>query len=324
MVTVNLPTPPDNALEEPTSAAVPDDDSIWRAGGSVPKTSDPTANKKALLAQCEERLGRAMLSERARTLIQAIRAGDCTALKPPYAKCATCRADLGYAEVGGYYNPRKGVVVICAEKEPTQRQVEDTLVHELVAAYDHCRQGTRVPFVGWQAPWALSCAATACSEVRGYLLGSFQRHTPHEPRGMQNGALIGEQHGDELGGSFARESWNGGDTGAGAFGSDVLLTDGNLGDGGMSGGASNDGAGAILGSNRGYGSLRPQPPATDPDALRTAVYQAALLSTSGHGRQCVAEGKDPRVVSFLPMRNVPGMQCLPSRLTDAILAFTVA
>ena len=43
--------------------------------------------------------------------------------------------------------------------------MEDTLTHELVHAYDHCRYGQWLPFVGTQAPWAITCAAEVCSEL---------------------------------------------------------------------------------------------------------------------------------------------------------------
>jgi hypothetical protein len=51
--------------------------------------------------------------------------------------------------------------------------VEDTLTHELVHAYDHCRYGQWLPFVGTQAPWAITCAAEVCSEVRAQLFSRY-------------------------------------------------------------------------------------------------------------------------------------------------------
>ena len=56
---------------------------------------------------------------------------------------------------------------MCADKQPTQQQVEDVLTHELVHAYDHCRFGVKIPPDqkavalllpgprGWIAPGAL-------------------------------------------------------------------------------------------------------------------------------------------------------------------------
>ena len=75
--------------------------------------------------------------------------------------------------MAGYYRGAKQKVYVCAEKEPNQQQVEDTLTHELVHAYDHCRYGQWLPFVGTQAPWAITCAAEACSEVRAQLFSRY-------------------------------------------------------------------------------------------------------------------------------------------------------
>ena len=127
---------------------------------------DPQARDAARIAQCQERVARAWSAERPRRLLEAIRSGGCSALLSggpgDAVTCRICPEGPAWEHVAGYYRGAKQKIYMCAEKEPSQQQVEDTLTHELVHAYDHCRFGQWLPFVGTQAPWALSCAAEAC------------------------------------------------------------------------------------------------------------------------------------------------------------------
>lgn len=166
------PVPEEQAPEEEYADARPaDDDLKWRTRELPP--SAQTA-QDAMLARCDASLKRALTSERPRQLLAAIFGGSCTALKSEKqcARCRICPAEGQWAAINGYYNATKSRVTICAEKELSDQQVADTLTHELVHAYDHCRHAQRVPFVGRQHPWALKCPALACSEVRAYLLGN--------------------------------------------------------------------------------------------------------------------------------------------------------
>ena len=168
----------DVPLGDDAVAMPPDDDSRWRAAEGP---ASGGSGEKAQLQRCEEGLLRAMRRERPRRLIDAILSNGCTALSQSERDCARCRICPSAGEwqhIGGYFNAQKGRVVICAEKEPSEEEIEATLTHELVHAYDHCRYAMTVPFVGGrllgrQAPWALTCPAAACSEVRAYLLGNF-------------------------------------------------------------------------------------------------------------------------------------------------------
>lgn len=170
------PPPPPSEEREFDEARAPDDDSLWQQHEIAPLPQ--VGSEALLLPRCEAQLKKAILHGTLRTLVAAIRQNGCTSIKgEPCAKCKICPAGSAWQEVAGYFNPQKQTVYICAEKEPTQGRIEQTLTHELLRAYDHCRFGTRVPFVGHQAPWALSCAATACSEVRAYLLSSFKAVT---------------------------------------------------------------------------------------------------------------------------------------------------
>ena len=292
MVTVTLPLGGADARQpssnEHADAAPPDDDGIWRGDAAIGNKLnsaglDPKELKAAQLTTCEERLRRAMIQERPRALQDAIHAGGCSALQkgPACAKCRICPNEGGWAQVSGYYRANKGKVFICAEKEPSERQIEDTLTHELVLAYDHCRQGMRVPLRGWQAPWALSCAANACAEVRGYLLGSFQRHAGTGTALSGFGGVGGFGGG----GGFSDSAGL-----AAGMGGELLMSDGNL-------GSAPDHSirfGELADGSTGIASSGPSPP-MDAETLRQGVYMGALTSISGWSR-CEEEGKVARSV----------------------------
>jgi len=178
MVYAPVPQPPAELEEDDGygDARAADDDSRWR-GQPVSGVDGLTGSPEMQKAQCEEKLKRVLMREGPRALMEAIRGQGCTALKPGESavRCRICPSEAAWSQISGYYSAQKGQVVVCAEKEPTEQQIEETVMHELVLAYDHCRMGMRVPFVGIQAPWALSCAATACSEVRGQLRASLGR-----------------------------------------------------------------------------------------------------------------------------------------------------
>ena len=278
-----MPTAPTEGMD----AAPPDDASVFR--NSVNDTGiDPSARKEALLQQCEERVDRAWLASGPRKIAAEIESHSCTALKGgrTCVKCRMCPSEGMWATVSGYYKGQKGKVFICAEKAPSQEQVESTLTHELLNAYDHCRLGMRVPFVGIQAPWALSCAASACSEVRGYLLSSLQRHAP--------GSL------GSFGGGFSSGGGFGGGTGgfgnSGGFGGGGGFAGGSYGDSGMSDGTLPEepaSEGADGGGGGMYSAAPSRSAASDMDRLREAVYAASFASVSGFGL-CEQEGRDPR------------------------------
>ena len=174
-------TPPNQDAQNPVQgeygdATAADDDSRWRfSGATIP--DDPVARDQARISQCEQRVARAWDAERPRQLLKAIRDGGCSALlaggPSECVSCRICPSNAAWEYLAGYYRGAKQKLYVCAEKEPSQQQVEDVLTHELTHAYDHCRFGVKFPpVVGWrtQAPWALTCGAEACSEVRALLL----------------------------------------------------------------------------------------------------------------------------------------------------------
>lgn len=258
--------PASQPTAEGGDAAAPDDDNMWRQGSRPSQDAglDPKVRQDAQLKTCEQHLDRAFAQERPRTIAAAIGDGGCTALKSSGRDCAKCRicpSGEAWEQVSSYYRAQQGTIVVCAEKEPTAREVEDTLTQELVHAYDHCRQGMRVPFVGWQAPWALACAPTACSQVRAYLLGAYQRHG-QSSTGIGGGAFGG--------GGFSN-----------SFGSSGLGGSGSYGDENWSGGGSGyEGGGSLAGDPYAMpdGAAPMLPSQADPEALRDAVYSSALES----------------------------------------------
>ena len=299
------PPPPDVQPRSNGEATAPDDDMLWRDANRTRAQAglDPAARDAALLAQCEERLERAWApGKQPAKIAAAVEANSCTALKGSGKQCSKCRIcprEQMWEDVAGYYRANKGKIFICADKEPSLEQVEATLSQELIHAFDHCRLGMRVPMVGWQAPWALGCAATACSEVRAYLTSSL-RHA------RAGGSAVGGASGglDGLGGlgggSFGNDGvyGGGGDAGGNSFGGDGVSggggTHGGFGDGGGGGGFGGDGG--FGGGGGGFGGLAAGgASAVTDERVRQEVYGAAFTSLSGWGR-CREEGREPRAV----------------------------
>ena len=128
-------------------AAPPDDDMQWRDPNRARSQAglDPAVRDAALLSQCNERVDQAWArSQPVKSISSAIEAHSCTALKGSGRQCTKCRIcprEEEWSEVQGYYRPSKGKIFICADKEPSLEQVEATLSHELIHAFDHCRHG---------------------------------------------------------------------------------------------------------------------------------------------------------------------------------------
>ena len=298
------------AEESATEARPADDDSVWRR--AVTSSDDPETRKAAQLRACEERLERAWSAPGVRGWSEAISGQSCTALKggpKECVKCRVCPTQGAWSDVLGYYRASKGTIFLCAEKELTQQQVEETLTHELVHAFDHCRAAMRVPLVGYQAPWLLSCAAAACSEVRANMIATMRRHAPSSMSpfgggsGFGGGGFgVGGGGGGFDGGSFGDSGFS---TGGGSFHGSGFGADGSTGgfaEGDQSG-SSGFGSDGMISGGGGGGDLAPaddhQPlpsaprASTDPERLREAIYVASLTSLEAMGR-CRQEGRDGR------------------------------
>ncbi|KAJ3202533.1 Nephrocystin-4, partial [Entophlyctis luteolus] len=117
------------------------------------------------------------LDERITTLLKALADSGC-AFKPANISVEPCRDALTSA--GGVFHPAVGVreqqrppIRLCEENMLFKEQLEDTLTHELVHAYDWCT-----------ANWDLTnCRHQACSEVRAGLLSAECRMALELARG---------------------------------------------------------------------------------------------------------------------------------------------
>ena len=285
-------------------AEAPDNDAMWKSPDRAKDAGlDPGARREALITQCEQRVDRAWASSSTRSLAAEIEANSCTALKGgrKCVKCRMCPTEGEWREVNAYYRGQKSKIFVCAEKNLSQEEVETSLQHQLVVAYDHCRQGMRVPFTGIQAPWALSCAATACSEVRAYLRDSLRVYgggggleSPFGGGSFDGGGGFG---GGGFG-SYGDAGMSGGGGGSGSSG--AFLTDGNLsGDGSLAGGGGDGnsfggaGDGSLAGGGGNFGGGPASAVAADPERVREAIYSAAYNSLSHWG---ACRGREPRAV----------------------------
>lgn len=132
-----------------------------------------SADQSKLLKRCEGWLASAVEKPEAAALVRAIKAGGCNALSGGI-RCVLCGPKgQPFDNVQAYYRASTGRVVLCADRLTSEAQTTASLIHELVHAYDHCRRGLRIPYVGTTVPWALDCATEACSEVRAYSLANF-------------------------------------------------------------------------------------------------------------------------------------------------------
>lgn len=75
----------------------------------------------------------------------------------------TCRPCAGTQQASrmGYYDGQYKRIVICCDNIHSEKQLESTLVHELVHAFDRIRTGT----------FSTMCHLIACGEIRASALG---------------------------------------------------------------------------------------------------------------------------------------------------------
>eukprot|EP01134_Creolimax_fragrantissima_P003287 CFRG3287T1 len=116
-------------------------------------------------ADCDEALAVALYSDRIQLLIRAIKARGCNSLKRGVT-CRPCARPgdhyyLGHKNTSGYYDAKFSRVVICCDQISDAKNLEDTLVHELVHAFDNCRN----------PGFAKTLELQACSEIRASHLG---------------------------------------------------------------------------------------------------------------------------------------------------------
>ncbi|KAI7867681.1 peptidase M76 [Spinellus fusiger] len=107
--------------------------------------------------QCTKELGEVLsTSTRVAVLLEAIFALDTTALK----RGITCRPCKETVQEVIMMDTTK---VLCCEHMKNRQDIEETVVHELVHAFDSTRQGK----------FNSLCHAIACGEVRASCLGKY-------------------------------------------------------------------------------------------------------------------------------------------------------
>ncbi|ORY92379.1 peptidase M76 [Syncephalastrum racemosum] len=110
--------------------------------------------------QCTQELAELFeTSPHVRNLLQAIYALNPKALKGGIT-CRTCAGTV-QANRRGYYSVPYKRVVLCADNIRSKEQLEQTLMHELVHAFDNTRKGK----------FQSMCHLIACGEVRASALG---------------------------------------------------------------------------------------------------------------------------------------------------------
>ncbi|KAF8588384.1 hypothetical protein K439DRAFT_1613635 [Ramaria rubella] len=83
-------------------------------------------------------------------MLKHLRLSGC-AVSPRHIQCAPCNG----AASGGF-SPDKGSVLVCAGGFGSKKHMEDTIVHELIHMYDHCK---------FKVDWS-NLRHHACSEIR--------------------------------------------------------------------------------------------------------------------------------------------------------------
>lgn len=97
-------------------------------------------------ASCASAVGNALnQNEKGRNLVGALQANGCSI---PSVSCECCN-------FSGYFSPSSGNMTICYNNTPDAGYIIETVVHELIHAYDNCT-GTN-----WN-----DCESRACSEIR--------------------------------------------------------------------------------------------------------------------------------------------------------------
>lgn len=128
------------------------------AGVQSPAVKIETEDHK----KCMNRLELTIASNRiVRKLLDSITDLGCE-LPPNFFVCRTCEKEM----TGGFLLPQKGSTVynpkliMCENKAIDKRMFQNTVVHELVHAYDICRA---------KIDWA-DCKHFACTEIRASAL----------------------------------------------------------------------------------------------------------------------------------------------------------
>ncbi|KAF8514275.1 metalloprotease ATP23 [Gautieria morchelliformis] len=106
---------------------------------------------ESLLRRCEKmKLGLVETSPAVVFMLKHLRLSGC-AVSPQHIQCASCNATTS-----GGFSPDSGGILICTRGFTNRKHMENTIVHELVHMYDHCK---------FKVDWS-NLRHHACSEVR--------------------------------------------------------------------------------------------------------------------------------------------------------------
>jgi len=99
-------------------------------------------------------------NEEAKTLIHAIQNTGCDSLKNGIS-CDQCLRQGAHNKTVAFYSADEKKITLCQNRVIDKQELEDNLVHELVHAYDNCKQNK----------FFLDCKLRACSEIRASRIG---------------------------------------------------------------------------------------------------------------------------------------------------------
>ncbi|CAO3612679.1 unnamed protein product [Cunninghamella echinulata] len=121
--------------------------------------------------QCTAKLAHILnTSKKVGTIIQAIQVLNPKALK----RGITCRPCSGTIQQDkmGYYDGTHKIIVLCCDNLRSTEQIHETLVHELIHAFDACRKGK----------FSSICHLIACGEIRASSIGQCSSVQPEHKR----------------------------------------------------------------------------------------------------------------------------------------------
>ncbi|XP_038702933.1 mitochondrial inner membrane protease ATP23-like isoform X2 [Tripterygium wilfordii] len=118
--------------------------------------SSSTVNQGRTIEECQNMIQRSLRTPMVKFLRERMEKAGC-GVSDNLIKAVHCKMQMS-----GGYSPSQGIV-ICSNHINLQDEVDQTVIHELIHAYDDCRAAN----LDWT-----NCAHHACSEIRaGHLSG---------------------------------------------------------------------------------------------------------------------------------------------------------
>jgi len=100
-----------------------------------------------------------------KNLIAGIEASGCNSLKKGL-QCDSCVRQGSHKNTVAYYHADLQKVTLCANRVTEKSNLEENIIHELIHAYDSCKQ----------KDFFMQCKLRACSEIRASRLGECRTH----------------------------------------------------------------------------------------------------------------------------------------------------